>query len=457
MQSTHSKSKTYLWMLLLTGLPLTIATLTLTQSNLPTQIAQSYHQTFNPLPPNYRYTYTRSNYLNPDSLRQREIAIYQEKIRQNPQSGLDRAYLSATYLGMAKTTGEGSWYLLAEETAKQSLMNLSVDNPIAISTLAKVAEARHDFPGALQLTSKITDPRDVLTLQTTSNLAMGNLAAANESVNQLVDLTLNTNAFLLQAIVLNAQGKEQALQSFNYALEVEEAGEISTSARVRTLLGRFYYERGQLKMARDLYEEALTILPAYPLALLNLAQLDIRQGRYEAALQRYDQLPSKVPTVYDPLILRGKARIKMLQNDRPTAESLWTQSEKLLRQSFSGDFGHRRDLARLLLERGTPQDIAESVSLMQIEMTKRRDAETLEVYAWALAAAGKNVQAQKIIQEAIATGTRNPAILDRASQIERALGDASKAAEYRQQILKNDPQFDEKARQAIGLNAGLGG
>jgi tetratricopeptide (TPR) repeat protein len=453
-------SKKWLWILLLVGLPLTSATVILSQSNFLSQIEQFQHQAFSSLKPPYRYSYDLSDYRNPASIREREIAFYQEQIRKNPQGGLDRAYLASTYLGMARTTGEGSWYLLAEQTAKQSLVNLPVDNPSAISTLARVEEARHNFAGALRLTQQITDERDVLALKTTSNLAIGNLTEASQAVDQLVDLSLNTNAFLLQALVRNAQGKEQSLESFNHALEVEESGEIGTSARVRTLLGRFYYERGQLELARDLYQEALKILPEYPLALINLAQLDIRQGRYDAAIKRYDQMSiSGVPTIYDPLILRGKARVKALQGDRPTAEILWSQSEALLRQSFvgAGDFGHRRDLARLLLERGRPEDGAEAVSLMQTEVKNRHDAETLDTYAWALVQAQKPAQAHQIIQEAIASGTNNPSILDRASHIEQALGNTAKAKEYQQQMLKTDPQFDDQARQAIGLNAGLGG
>jgi tetratricopeptide (TPR) repeat protein len=461
----NTPSQKWLWMLLLIGLPLTSATVILSQSNFLSHIEQFQHQAFSSLKPPYRYSYNLSDYRNPASIREREIAFYQEQIRKNPQGGLDRAYLASTYLGMARNTGEGSWYLLAEQTAKQSLVNLSVDNPSAISTLARVAEARHDFAGALRLSQQITDERDVLALKTTSNLAIGKLTEASQAVDQLVDLSLNTNAFLLQALVRNAQGKDQALESFNHALEVEEAGEIGTSARVRTLLGRFYYERGQLDLARDLYQEALTILPEYPLALINLAQLDIRQGRYGDAIKRYDQMSiSGVPTIYDPLILRGKARVKALQGDRttehrPTAEILWAQSETLLRQSFigAGDFGHRRDLARLLLERGRSEDVAEAVSLMQTEVKNRRDAETLDTYAWALLQSKKPAQAHQIIQEAIASGTSNPAILDRASNIEQALGNSAKAEEYKQQMLKTDPQFNDQARQAIGLNAGLGG
>ncbi|MCY7281860.1 MAG: hypothetical protein LH679_00165, partial [Cyanobacteria bacterium CAN_BIN43] len=182
----------WLWILLLVGLPLTSTTVWLTQSDFPARLERFQHQAFSALKPPYRYSYDLSDYRNPASLREREIGFYQEKIRKNPQGGLDRAYLASTYLGMAKTTGEGSWYLLAEQTAKESLARLSVDNPSAISTLARVAEARHDFAIALRLTQQITDERDVLSIKTTSNLATGKLTEASQAADQLVDLSLNT-------------------------------------------------------------------------------------------------------------------------------------------------------------------------------------------------------------------------------------------------------------------------
>jgi tetratricopeptide (TPR) repeat protein len=448
------QSKKWLWLLLLVGLPLTSATVWISQSDPLSQIDRLQHQLFNSLKPPYRYPYELGgNYRNPASIRQREIGFYQEQVRKNPQSGLDRAYLASAYLGMARTTGEESWYLLAEQTAKESLVHLPVDNPGALSTLARVAEARHDFATALRLAAQINDDRDKLAIQTTSNLAIGNLSQANQAADQLVDLTLSANSFLLQALVRNAQGNP-ALESFNYALEVEDVNEISTSARIRTLLGRYYFDRGQLKLARDLYQESLAILPEYPLALINLAQLNIRQGRYDAALKRYEQL-SGISTVYEPLILRGKARIKSLQDDRQSAETLWSQAETILRQS--SDFGHRRDLARLLLERGRPQDAIEAVTLMQAETEKRRDAETLDTYAWALMQTQQPKLAQEIMQQAIASGTNNPGILDRAAKLEQALGNTKKAEVYQQRLRQIDPQFDPQARRAIGLHAGLGG
>jgi tetratricopeptide (TPR) repeat protein len=466
---------------LLLGLPFITGLLIVTQldgrSRWHTVFQQYWHQQFSLLTPPYRYGFYESlpTHRNPVVGVQREIAFYQQQVREQPQRGLAQAALAIAYLRMARTSGEGSWYLLAEQAAQRSLTQLPVDNPDAIAVLARVAEARHDFAGALRWAAKIPDSRDALAIQTTANLAIGNLAAASQSADALVESSLNLNAFTLQAIVRAAQGKDaEALQSFQHALEVEEAGEMTNSARVRTLLGRFYYERGQLQKAADLYREAIAILPGYPLALLNLAQLEIRNGNYGTAWQYYDQIASNnpVPTLFEPLILRGRARILQLRGDRAGAEALWQQAETRLRSSESGPnastygqaygqsngqtFGHRRDLARLLLERGKPEDVQTAVDLMQAEVKLRRDAETLETLATALFQAGRLAEAQTAIQTAIATSRRDAALLDRAAAIAQALGNPSAANRFWQQIKSVDPSFDDRARQAAGLGAGFG-
>lgn len=457
-----------LLLIFLVGVPIASAVLLLTQSDLPTQIAALTHQTFSPLKEPYRYPFDDSltSDRDPATVLEHAIAAYQQRVRQDPSSGLNQAFLASAYLNMARVTGEGNWYLLADEAAQQSFAKfpLSNSNSEAVSVLARIAEARHDFPAALRLSDQVAKPEDQLAIRLASNLAMGKLKDAGQEADQLVDAALSMNSFMLQAVVRTAQGKDQqALQSFRQGLSIEEAGDPTNSAHIRTLLGRFYYERGQLKLAGDFYREALHILPSYPLALVNLAQLEIRQGQYSAAEGHYNQLDDASqgsPTIYTPLILRGKARIKQLQGDLPAANELWSQAETLLRQSFigtsAGSFGHRRDLARLMLERGRPQDIPEAVSLMRDEVKIRRDGNTLNTFAWTLLQAGRSQEAQKVIQEAIALGTREAGIYYQASLVEQALGNHSQTQAYAQQAKQIDPQFDDRARLALGLAAGLG-
>ena len=451
---------------LLIGLPLASSLLIVTQPNFPVRVTALRSRLFSSLKEPYRYPFYDSlseGERHPTAQLQQTIGLYQGRVRQYPDQGLEQATLASAYLTAARLTGEGSWYLLAEQTAQRSLVTLPIDNFEALSVLARITEVKHDFAGALRQAQKIAKPAEALSIQVSSNLALGKLAAARQAADALADATLSQSAFSLLALVQAAQGQDQAaLKSFDYALEVEEAGELSNSARTRTLLGRFYYERGDLKQAGDLYAEALQILPEYPQALLNQAQLALRQGDYRAAERYYQQvtnLSQGAPTLFDPLILRGRAQAKVMQGDRSGAETLWAEAETLLRQSLgvgNSTFGHRRDLARLLLERGRAADIPEAVTLMQVEVKHRRDAETLNSDAWALSQAQRLPEAQQVIQAAMASGIRRAGLYEQAADIEQALGNSVQANTYRQKAQQIDPKFDDNTRRATNLGAGLG-
>lgn len=395
---------------------------------------------------------------------QAEITFYQEKVRQNPQSGLNLASLAQAYLKMAKATGESNWYLLAEQAAKRSLSSLPFNNHGAVIVLARVAQARHDFAEAIRLSQQVLQlqPRNdnALAILVTSNLAMGKLAAAKTAADALVNKIPTQSNLTLQALVLAAQGQDKAaIDTFKLALSVEEAGEIGSSASTRVLLGQLYYKHGQLDLASQLYQEALRILPRYPLALLHLAELETRQGNYQTAANLYAQvLPNqqKTSTTFDHAVLRGQARITQLQGDTVAASTLLNQAETLLRQENitahnNGSFGHRRELARLLLDKNHPEDAAEALSLMQAEVSIRRDAQTLDTLAWALLRTGKLQEAQAIIQEAVRLGTQDASIFYRAGMIAKAMGNQQQAMNYEQLAQKVDPSFDEQARRTLGL------
>ncbi|MEB3179723.1 MAG: tetratricopeptide repeat protein [Nostocaceae cyanobacterium] len=411
----------------------------------------------------YRYPFTNS-LARTDNRRNtllREITFYQQRLSQDPQSGLNLASLGATYLKMARATGENSWYLLAEQAAKRSLASLSFHNNGAVLVLARVAQARHDFPEAIRLSQQVLksqpDNQDALSNLVTTNLALGNLAAASKYALALVDEMPSQGNFTLQALVKVAQGKDkEALQSFNWALAAEEPGEQSSSAWTRTLLGRYYYSRGKLELSRDLYREALRILPGYYLAMLHLAELETRAGNYNDALGYYNQITSnskESSTVFNHAVLRGKEKLKQLQGKQQQANAFSSARLTLLQQEAGRNtsFGHRRDLARLLLETGRPQDVAEALTLMQQEVGIRRDAQTLDTLAWALLKSGKLQLAQQVMQEALRLGTRDAGIFYRAASIEKALGNNSQATVYTKLAREVDPTFDEVASRLEGL------
>jgi len=82
-------------------------------------------------PSPYRYHFNRPPRGAITSLLRDEIAFYESRIARTPQSGLDRAGLAGAYLKMARVTGDLRWYLLAENSARESVANL----PMSLSLI----------------------------------------------------------------------------------------------------------------------------------------------------------------------------------------------------------------------------------------------------------------------------------------------------------------------------------
>ena len=407
----------------------------------------------------YKFSATLRNNPNQKEAIQQEIAFYQERLAVDSRSGLNRAALAGSYLKMARATGEGGWFLLAEQAAQRSIADLPFDNKGALLVLARIAEARHDFATALRFAKQAgSDNEDAIALLVTSNLAMGKVNEANAAAEALVNRIPNLGSLTLRALVRESQGRDaEVVQDYRQAMAAEEPGEVAGSARARSLLGRFYARRGQFVQAKALFLESLRLVPRYPLALIYLADLETRQGNYREAEDNYSKVSAysgTAATVFDRLVDRGMARVKELEGDAIASQRLRDKAEAGLRQEQLGgtrSFGHRRDLASLLLEKGRSQDAAEALLLMQDEVKIRRDAVTLDIYAWALSSAGEWQKADRVMAEIMRSGIRDAGMFYRAGAIARTLGKDTESRAYFQKSKEIDPNFDDRSGKALGL------
>ncbi len=390
-----------------------------------------------------------------------EIGFLQDRVNRNPDSALDLAALAGGYIGKARVTGQNTWYILAEQAAERSLgsLSLKVGNAGAQLALAEVAQARHDFAGALGLIREVTalqpNNSSAISLRATIKLALGEPEAARRDVDALVGALPNVSNLTLRATIAEAQGRLVAARAdFERALEIEEPDDAFGSARTRTLFARFLVRHGEYDLAQGLLEEALRIAPHYPLALLHLADLEFRDGRFAQAEARYKELlfiSHDSPSTYDHAAQQGLARVKQAEHSGD-AKALWLEAETTLRREITqGAFGHRRELARLLLERGRPQDVPEALKQAKRELETRHDWETLSALAWAQQRAGRMLEARATINRALLTGVQDTELEFHAAIIERSLGHLEVAQQHEANAARIDSHFNAQLRAQYGL------
>lgn len=388
-----------------------------------------------------------------------EIAFLEERVKQRPKEGLDLSQLATAYIDMGRRTGDESWYDKAEDAARRSLANLSVSNPGAKISLAKVASARHDFAEAVRLSEDVmaVSPRalEAYSVRATANLALGRLPWALLDADRVADATPFMGALSLRGTILEAMGRdEEALEDWHAALRVEDVGQVAPSSWVRAVIGRWHLRHGDLAAARAWVEESRRLTPTQPIATLALAEIESREGNVAEA-ERLCNAGFNVTK--DPTFLARLGTVRQRAGNASGAAIAWGQAETLLRsENEKGRYGHRIELARVLLSRGGAERAKEALALSAEEVAKRRAAEILGVHAWALVANGDGSAARLVMREALASGARNAELYLRAADAEAAIGNKKRSRFYRDLAKDTDPTLPELSRESVTAPAEQG-
>jgi len=353
-------------------------------------------------------------------------------------SPFDYGELAELHLRRAQLDGDPEGYRIAEAMARRSLELLPSPN-LAVLTLARLAEVRHDFRDAIELArGHAARSAGAALILATAHLALGELAAAAEAAHTAIAIKPDTAGYLTRALVLQTQGRDaEAALDFANAARVEEPGDLPAAARLRALWGRFLLRRGELAGAAQLFDEALRIAPGFALATAYRGELALRTGHARDAARLFEQAFIASRQVR---YLIDQARAQELAGDLPGANALRAQVEAIVRAELgAGGLGHRLDLAEVLIDRGAPSDLAEAVALAREEASRRGSWEVRFQLARALARSGARDEARREVQAALASGANEAQLYELAAALEARCGNPRAAALYTQLADRIDP------------------
>jgi len=365
------------------------------------------------------------------------IKALEDRVKTSPQP-FDLGELADVYFRRGQLAGDKRDYDRAEELAKQSLAILASPNSATL-TLAKLANAKHEFREALRLAydSKAKSAA-VPTIEATAYLALGDLSKAAVAANQAVAIKPDSNTYQMRALVMVAQGRDrEAALDFAAAVRAEDHGDAQGAARLRTLWGRFLLRRGERAAAGILFDEALRIAPDFTLAQAQRGELLLRSGLAKEAARTFEQAFAASRQVR---YLMDQARALEVDGDIKNAEAIRGQVETIVRAELKeGGLGHRLDLVEVLVDRANSPSLVEAVSLAREEVRVRPSAESRYQLARAYARAGDMHQAHLELQGALAQGVREPQFYELASRLEAKLNNPTRAAFYTQLANELDP------------------
>jgi tetratricopeptide (TPR) repeat protein len=390
------------------------------------------------------------------------IKFFQERIRANPADAVSYTLLAEQYVRQARETGDAGGYVRAEAALNESL-RLLPSYGAANAALASVYYSQHNFLPALELAQEVYegDARitDALVIMGDAQLALGNYEAAEAAYQELSQQNATPPVLARLAAFEELKGNSQAALDLmrRAAGESLQAGGTRESVAWYILrVGDMHFNMGQPQEAGRYYEAALRMFDRYHLALAGLGKVRAAQGDYEEAIAYYQQAINRIP---QPEYLAALGDLYFLTGQPEQAQIQYETVEYIGKLAKINQQIYNRQLANFYSDHDL--HLQEALDLALAELESRQDIYGYDAAAWAHYKNGNFGEAQTLMEQAMALGTRDARLYYHAGMIEHALGNTQAARSLLEEALAINPHFsildaDELRRTVKTLQATAG-
>lgn len=371
------------------------------------------------------------------------ISTLQEHLAVQPADARAWAGLAVAYVEQARLTLNPTYYPKAQAALAKAL-KLSPDDDAAHAGLAVLDSARHDFTAALAEADRslAVNPNDAealaIRIDALTELGMypQALAAAQraDAVNPGVPIftRLSYQAELRGDVPGAVALMQRALGAATAASDI---------AFVRMHLGDLARETLQLGTATADYKAALAADPTTVGATAGLARIASLRGEDATAIRLWTDVVARAP-LPEYLVDFGD----LLESLGRTTEAQQQFAVVLGSAALSRANGVQTDLevANYESDHGNAQA---ALAAARSEWSRRHSVHVADAYAWALHAAGMDVQALAMSHLALPINTADARFLLHAAVIENDLGAASTARAHLASALHLRGMLDPLQRQ----------
>jgi tetratricopeptide (TPR) repeat protein len=370
------------------------------------------------------------------------VKSFQARIKRNPHDAVSYTLLAEQYIRQARETGDVTGYQRAEASLEKAL-KLIPNYSAATTALASAYYAQHDFLPALELAQQVynKNPKntDALAVIGDAQFALGNYAEAEAAYQELIDKGTSPALLARLAAVEELKGNDQEALSLMRRAAADALQSSETKASVAWYIlrvGDMYFNRGEDKQAGGYYAAALRVLDNYHLALAGLGKVSAAQGRYKEAIAYYQQAINIIP---QPDYLASLGDLYILTNQPQQAQLQYQTVEYIGKLAEINQQIYNRQLANFYSDHGV--HVEEALQLTLAELKSRKDIYGYDAAAWAHYKNGSYQEAQALMDQAMALGTRDARLYYHAGMIAHALHQDEKAREHLDQALAINPHF----------------
>jgi len=371
-------------------------------------------------------------------------------INKLPDSPMGYDQLAIIYIKRARQTGNFPLNANALTSINKAL-EISPNDENSRKLKASLLLSYHKFDEALALGKELeqASPDDafVYGILTDANFELGNYDEAVAAAQKMVDTRPNSASYARVAHLRSFYGDTKgSMEMFKLAARTADPADTEAQSWCLTQLGDEYWKYGKYTDANRTYDEALSILPNYYLALVSKGRNLASQNKLNEAAAILTAATNRVPNV-EATILLGNIYQKLGDTEK-------ARHQYDLVEIIEAKLGVNNDQKRLaLLWADQETNLDEALEITTRESQMRKDILTADAYAWTLFKNGSLVDAKAATTNAMHLKTNDARTIYHAGMIEKGLGQKQEARRLLSEALRLNPGFDllqaDNARTAL--------
>ncbi len=373
--------------------------------------------------------------------RDADIALFERRIGEDPESAADRARLGGLYLRRARETGNYADVTRAADQAERSLALRESHNEATWGLLASVRLAQHDFTGALEAAQALVaaDSTNAVSRATEGEilLELGRYdeAAARFAAVEQVPASLALAPRLARWYEITGRLDRAVLMARNTVRLARATDGLSAEQQAWFLMrtGDLEAKRGRASAADLLYDSALAAHPGDYRVLAARARLAAQRGAWHGAIAAGD---SAIGVQLDPGTLGVLRDAWLALDDSGQAASY---AAAMTASALTQPGAIHRAWGLHLVNRG--EQLGEVLRRVRRELQSRHDVYGYDLEAWTLHAMGRDRAAARSMQQALRAGTEDAVLWYHAGVIAAAVGDSADARGHLERALALNPSF----------------
>jgi tetratricopeptide (TPR) repeat protein len=370
------------------------------------------------------------------------------KLRTNPNDQKSRLLLAQAYMQEGRVTGDHPYYDGAAMGLLEEVLAAEPENFEALCCKASLCLTQHHFAQGLGIAEQAVklNPNSgfVYGLLTDANLEMGHYPEAIKMADKMNAVRPDLAAYARVSYLREIHGDMPgAIQAMDMAVKAGYIG-LEQTEWTRVALAHLYEVSGDTAKARGYYQMALDARPGYAYALAGLGRMAAARHDYPRAIQLYQQarITVKDYAFADELTDLYRLNGQPKEADRMAKESIDMLANAAEEANDNEQMGHYadRELAYAYLK---TNELDKALEHAKIEYDRRPDnIDVNETMAWVLYKRGQYAEAQKFMQAARRTGSKNPVLLCRAGLILTKTGQAAEGQALIENALKTAPYLN---------------